>query len=155
MGRPHADIPEDKIHRDVVVGLLLDAGAHIDARGWFGETALFSLEESAVRELIRRHADLEARNDSGETPLIETVSGSIADILIKAGADVNARDKDGKTALIRAAESNYVDKLEVLVKAPGIRLEQRDSDGETALMRARAKNLASSVVVLVAAGATR
>lgn len=154
MGRPHADIPEDKIHRHVVVDLLLDAGAHINAHGWFGETALFSLEESAVRELIRRHADLETRNEWGETPLIETVSGSIADILIKAGADVNARDNDGKTALIRAAESNYVDKLEVLVKAPGIRLELRDKDGETALMRAKAKNLPASVAVLAAAGAT-
>ena len=155
MGRPHADVPEDKIHRDVVVGLLLDAGAHINAHGWFGETALFSLEENAVRELLRRHADLEARNEFGETPLIETVSGSIADTLIKAGADVNARDKDGKTALIRAAENNYVNKLEVLVKAPGIRLEQRDNDGETALMRARAKNLPASVDVLVAGGATQ
>jgi hypothetical protein len=154
MGRPHADIPEVKIHRDVVVGLLLDAGANINARGWFGETALFSLEEDAVRELIRQHADLEARDDSGETPLIDTVSGTIADVLIKAGADVNARDEDGKTALIRAAERNYVDKLEVLVKAPGIRLEQRDNSGETALMRARAKNLPASVAVLVAAGAT-
>lgn len=154
MGRPHADVPEDKIHRDVVVSLLLDAGARINARGWFGETPLFSLEENAVRELIRRHADLEARNNFGETPLIETLSGSIADILIKAGADVNARDEDGKTALIRAAESNYVDKLEVLVKATGIRLELRDNDGETALMRARAKNLPASVALLVAAGAT-
>ncbi|HEY6389008.1 MAG TPA: ankyrin repeat domain-containing protein [Candidatus Acidoferrum sp.] len=155
MGRPHADIPEGKIHRDVVVGLLLDAGARINARGWFGETALFSLEEDAVRELIRRHADLEARNDFGETPLIDTVSGSIADILIKAGADINARDKDGKTALIRAAERNYVHKLEVLVKAPGILLQQRDNSGETALMRARAKNLPASVAVLVAAGTTQ
>jgi uncharacterized protein len=155
MGRPHADIPEDEIHRDVVVGLLLDAGARINARGWFGETALFSLEEDAVRELILRHADLEARNDFGETPLIETVSGSIANILIKAGANIEARDKKGKTALIRAAENNYVDKLEMLVKAPGIRLDQRDNDGETALMRARAKNLPASVGVLVAAGATQ
>ncbi|HUA01734.1 MAG TPA: TonB family protein [Candidatus Aquilonibacter sp.] len=155
MGRPHADAPEDKIHRDVAVGLLLDAGAHINAHGWFGETALFSLDENAVRELIRRHADLEARNELGETPLIETVSGSIADILIKAGADVNARDKNGKTALIGAAESNYVDKLEVLVKAPGVRIELRDNEGETALMRAKAKNLPASVAVLVAAGATQ
>ena len=155
MSRPHADVPENKIHRDVVVSLLLDAGAPVNAHGWFGDTALFSLEEDAVRELIRHHADLEARDNSGETPLIDTVSGSVADILIKAGANVNARDKDGKTALIRAAENNYVDKLEVLVKAPGILLEERDNDGKTALMRARAENLPASVAVLVAAGATQ
>lgn len=155
MGRPHADIPEGEVHRDVVVGLLLDAGAHINAHGWFGQTALFSLEEDAVRELIVRHADIEARNEYGETPLIETVSGSIAKILIEAGANVNARDENGKTALICAAESNYVDKLQVLVKAPGIRLEERDNNGETALMRAKAKNLPASVSVLVAAGATQ
>jgi uncharacterized protein len=155
IGRPHPDIPEDKIHRGVVVGLLLDAGAHINARGWFGETALFSLEEDVVRELMVRHADIEARNDFGKTPLIETVEGSIAEVLIRAGANVNARDEDGKTALIRAAESNHVRKLEVLVKAQGISLELRDNDGETALMRAKAKNLPASVAVLVAAGATQ
>lgn len=155
IGRPHAEVPDELIHRDTVVDLLLNAGADPDAHGWFGETALFSLDEDAVRELIRHHINLEARNNYGETALIDTVSGSIADILLRAGSDVNAQDKDGKTALIRAAENNYVDKLEVLVKAPGVRLEQRDNNGETALMRANAKNLPASARVLVSAGATQ
>ena len=98
--------------------------------------------------------NLEARDDYGQTALIDTVSGSIAEILIRAGSDINAKDKDGKTALIYAAENNYVDKLKVLVKASGIRLEERDNKGETALMKASAKNLQDSVRVLVSAGAT-
>jgi ankyrin repeat protein len=101
MGRRHADIPDEVIHRDAVVRLLVEAGANVNAHGWFGETALFSLDEDAVQELIRQHADLEARNEYGETALVETVSSSIADLLIKAGADVNSQDNDGETALIR------------------------------------------------------
>jgi uncharacterized protein len=155
MGRPRAEVPDESIHRGAVVNLLLAAGADIDAHGWFGETALFSLDEDAVRELIRHHVNLEARDNYGQTALIDTVSDSIAEILIRAGSDVNAKDKDGKTALIGAAEYNYVDKLKILVKAPGIRLEERDNKGETALMKATAKNLQDSVRVLVSAGATQ
>jgi len=153
-GRGHAEVPEEVIHRDALVKILLDAGANINARGWDGETALFSLEDDAVQELIRHHINLEIRDNYGQTALIETVSGSIAERLIKAGANVNARDNDGETALICAAENNFVDKLEVLVKASEIRLEERDNQGETALMKARAKNLQDSVRVLVSAGAT-
>jgi TonB family protein len=154
MGRGHAEVPEEKIHRDTVVKMLVDAGANINARGWDGETALFSLEDDAVEELIRLHIDLEVRDNYGQTALIETVSASIAELLIKAGANVNAQDKDGKTALINAAERNYVDKLEVLVKAPGIRLGQHDNNGATALMRATQAHYEDCVRVLISAGAT-
>ena len=41
MGRSHAEIPEDLVHRSTVVRMLLEAGADINARGWDGETALF------------------------------------------------------------------------------------------------------------------
>ncbi len=44
MGRRHAEVPEETIHRDRIMKLLVDAGADIDTRGWFGETALFSLQ---------------------------------------------------------------------------------------------------------------
>ena len=152
-GRGRAEIPEETIHRDAVVRALLDAGANINVRGWSGETPLFSLEDDAVQELIRHHIDLEARDNYGDTALIETVSASIAEMLLKAGANVNAQNKKGETALITAAEFNEVDKLQVLLMAPGIRVEQRDNQGDTALMRARAKHLEDSVRVLTSAGA--
>jgi uncharacterized protein len=155
MGRRHAEVPEEKIHRDRVVQLLVDAGANIDARGWFGETALFSLDRDAVQELIRNHINIEIRDDSGETALIDTVSASIAGLLIEAGANVNAQNNDGETALIKAAERHYVRKLEVLVKAANIQLEQRDKKGETALVKAKAARFEDCAQVLISAGATQ
>jgi TonB family protein len=153
-GREHAEVPKAQVHRDIVVKLLLDAGADINARGWDGETALFTLEDDAIEELIRHHINLELRNRYNETALVETVSGSVADLLIKAGADVNSRGHEGETPLIMAAANNELDKLEVLIKAKGIRLEERDDKGNTALMKAKAAHLEDAVRMLVAAGAT-
>ncbi|MGA2434156.1 MAG: ankyrin repeat domain-containing protein, partial [Bryobacteraceae bacterium] len=154
-GRRPTKVPDELIHRDIVVRMLLEAGADINAHGWDGETALFTLQDDVTRELLRHHAKLEARDKVGQTPLIETVSASIASLLIEAGANVNAHDKEGRTALIRAAENNYVDLLPVLLKAPGIRLDHRDKHGNTALMAARKDNLDDCVHMLIAAGATQ
>jgi len=153
-GRRPAEIPDDLVHRDTVVRMLLEAGADINARGWDGETALFSLEDNAVQELLRHHINLEARDKNGETALMETVSNSIAELLINAGANVNAESKKGETALTLAAERNYVAKLVVLVKAPAIQLEHRDHNGATALMLARKVGHEDCVRKLIAAGAT-
>jgi len=155
MGRGHAEVPEEKIHRDRVVQLLVDAGATIDAQGWFGDTALFSLNKDAVQKLIDNRINLEIRDDSGETALVETVSASIAGLLIEAGANVNAQDNDGETALIKAARQHYVRKLQILVRAPKIDLERRDKKGETALMKARAAHFEDCAQVLMGAGATQ
>jgi hypothetical protein len=51
------------------------------------------------------------------------------------------------------ASNNELEKLKVLVKANGIRLEQRNDKGETALMRGRAAHLDEAVRILIAAGA--
>ncbi|MGA8088531.1 MAG: ankyrin repeat domain-containing protein, partial [Terracidiphilus sp.] len=154
-GRGHAEVPEEMIHRDAVVKMLVDAGANINARSWDGGTALFSLEDDAVQELIRHNINLEVRDNYGDTALIETVSDSIAARLIEAGANVNARGHAGETALMTAAQNNFVEKLKVLVNAPAIRLDERDDKGQTALMRAKAAHNEDCVRVLTAAGATQ
>ena len=154
MGRVRAEIPDEWIHRDRVVRMLLEAGADINAKGWSGETPLFSLEHDAVQELLRHHINLEARDEYGDTALMETVSESVAELLIKAGANVNAEDKKGQTALIKAAERNYVDKVAVLLRAPGIGLDHRDHGGATALTVAQKARHQDCVRLLVAAGAT-
>jgi TonB family protein len=154
-GRGHAEVPDELVHRDGVVKLLLDAGADINARGWDGQSALFTVEDEAVEELIRHHINLEIRDNYNETALVETVSGSITEILIKAGADINSRGHDGETPLIMAAANNELEKLKVLVKAKGIRLEDRDDKGKTALMKATESHLNDSVRILVEAGANQ
>jgi ankyrin repeat protein len=154
MGRARPEIPDESIHRDRAVRMLLEAGADINAKGWSGETPLFSLEEDAVEELLRHHINLEARDEYGDTALMETVSESIAELLIRAGANVNAEDKKGQTALIKAAERNYVGKLAVLLRAPGIQLNHWDHDGATALAVAQKAKHQDCVRILIAAGAT-
>jgi TonB family protein len=154
-GRDLAEVPEERVHRDALVKMLLDGGAKINARDWLGETALFSLEDGVVQELLRHRINIEARDRYGQTALIETVSVSVAKLLLRAGANVNARDNKGETALMEAAQNNYVDKLEVLLKVPGIRLEQRDNTGATALMKAKAAHLDECVRLLVSAGASQ
>lgn len=154
-GRERAEVSDAMIHRDGVIKLLLDAGADVNARGWDGQTALFTIEDEAVEELIRHHINLEIRDNYNETALVETVSGSVAKLLIGAGADINSRGHDGETPLIMAAANNELEKLKVLVKAKGIRLEDRDDKGKTALMKARESHLNDGVRILVEAGATQ
>lgn len=110
----------------------------MNARNKEGETALFSLEDDAVRELIAHRIDLNIRNRDGETALMETVSPDIATLLIKAGADVNVSDSKGRTTLMKAADSNYSAKIRVLTAARGLQINRRDHNGMTALMIAAA-----------------
>ena len=134
MGRPRPDVPEDVVHRDAVVRLLLEAGADPNVRNKDGETALFSLEDDAVRELIAHRINLNVRNKDGVTALIETVSEDIVKLLVEAGADVNARDAKGRTALMEAADRNHVLKIRSLTMAKNLRINRRRRDGRTALM---------------------
>jgi TonB family protein len=133
-GRSRPEVPEDVVHRDAMVRLLMEAGADPNARNKDGETALFSLEDDAVRELIAHRIDLNIRNNDGETALIETVAEDIAKLLVAAGADVNARDSKGRTALMAAAGNNYVAKIRVLTAAKNLQIDRRGRDGRTALM---------------------
>jgi TonB family protein len=134
MGRPRPQVPDEVVHRGIVVRLLLNAGADINARNKDGETGLFSLEDDAVRELIAHKVDLNIRNKDGQTALIETVSEDIAKLLVEAGANVNARDPKGRTALMEAADHNYVRKIRVLTTSNDLRINRRDHQGRTALM---------------------
>jgi ankyrin repeat protein len=132
------EIPDEVVHRDVVVRLLLEAGADMTARSRDGETALFSLNDDAVRELVAHKIDLNKRDKYGQTALIETVADDIAKILVEAGADLNARDSKGRTALMQAASNNNFEKIRVLTASPKLMLNLRDRTGMTALMVAAA-----------------
>jgi uncharacterized protein len=98
-----------------------------------------------VRVLLDSGADLEARDEEGETPLIRAASYGQTDIfrlLLHKGANLNARDKNGMTALIAAAcecaiatmNSTY-DIVRTLLESGG-NADAATRDGTTALMTA-------------------
>jgi hypothetical protein len=61
----------------------------------------------AVTLVVRRGAEVDARNSRGETPLFDVPSNKRenADALLQAGAKINAKDKSGETVLWRKKSS--------------------------------------------------
>ena len=80
--------------------------------GLFGQSLFDHIRTGTPEEIqaiIEAGADLNARGDHGQTPLMEaakrTAKPEVISILLEAGADVNARRPDGKTALMMFARN--------------------------------------------------
>jgi ankyrin repeat protein len=138
---------------------LLDSGGSIEDRDATKETPLISAALAShpeiVAELIKRGADVMARNDRGLTALhAAAYHGDIASAqaLLGAGAAVNdADDKFKVTPLILASEENHVDVVEALLDH-GANLEQQERHGYTALTRAGFKERWDAISVLLKRG---
>lgn len=105
----------------------------------------------AVKKAIARGADVNARSDDGDTPLMHAAVLSNADcvkVLLKAGADPNARDKRGGTALMRSVRD--IEKVQLLLEH-GAEVDARGALGVTALMIAAQSPGASDVVKMLLA----
>ncbi|MBQ9394855.1 MAG: ankyrin repeat domain-containing protein [Proteobacteria bacterium] len=74
------------------------------------------LNEQAFDALMKSGADINVRNEDGQTLLMATQEVSVIEALIAAGIDVNARDREGRTALMYAASDGgqYCDDEEEL-----------------------------------------
>ncbi len=116
-----------------------------------------------VRLLLDSGADIEARDEAGDTPLMRAASYGQTEtfkFLLERGAKVNVRDKGGMTPLIAAAcscaiatmNSTY-DIMKILLEK-GANVNARTRDGETALMMAAGSpDAAASVKLLLGKGA--
>ena len=94
---------------------MTDHGAKISSKTLFSTCENGDLE--AIKYLIENNADIEARNEDGQTPLI-IVSMRLSwmmdqleavTYLVEKNADVQARDKDGKSAFDWAKENGRDD----------------------------------------------
>ncbi len=100
-----------------------------------------------VRLLLGHGATLEARDESGQTPLIAAArhgETEVVKLLLKKGAKVEARNTGGETALIAAAcmcpiidQPETYDSIRLLLEK-GAAIEATDKEGGTALMNAAA-----------------
>ena len=76
--------------------------------------------EDLIRDLIKRGADLSARDIAGYTALMcSAYAGKLGSVklLIGGGAELNADDLEGSTALMFAAQNGHGEIVEVLVRA--------------------------------------
>ena len=127
---------------DVLVRLLLDAGANIHAQSSTGATALLrALEngyEESARLLLDAGGNIHTPNDHGQTPLMMAacVCGvNLVKELLDGGADIHACDQDGNNALLEAAHGSNTDVIKLLLQR-GANAYTTNHQGENALMRA-------------------
>lgn len=140
---------------------LLAAGANINAKSAGSHTKGMTMlmlavwyrwDRDVVQLLIDSKADVNAKDDRGNTALIYVtqtqpkVNLAVTEMLIEAGADVNAKGDGGMTALMHAAmhdDPQVVGKL-IAAKAD---IAASDAKGWTALMHATRKDRGYPAIV--------
>jgi uncharacterized protein len=135
------------------------------AIGPHGENAQGEVDRlyfAIARLLLRKGANIEARDQDGNTPLISAAGNgetAVVKLLLENGADAEATDSAGRTALISAAcdcpivdMPETVDSVRLLLEKAA-HLEAKDRKGGTALMAAAAWGRVSILKILLDHGA--
>ena len=139
-------------HDNVVHALLSDSQCLVDAKGQDGYTALqYSCRYGhvyVVRTLVKHKANVNARTDSGDTPLILAAKHKHDNVMHTLLSDsqclVDAKGQDGYTALHYSCRYGHVDIVRTLVKHKANGNARTDS-GDTPLILA-AKHKHDNVV---------
>ena len=112
-------------------------------------------DQSAVRSLLDRKADVNARANDGSTALLWAAHWddvATADLLIRARADANLANDFGMTPLSRACTNGSAAMVQRLLEA-GANPNTRIATGETPLMTCASSGNVAAVRLLIARGA--
>lgn len=118
-------------------------------------SAASSGDTAAAVRLLGQGADVDARNNQGDTPLLLAAKSGkldIAVLLIGKGANLEAKNNQGNTALIAACTAGHADVAQLLVEK-GAAVEARDDGGATPLMYAGLGGNTAIIDLLLAKGA--
>lgn len=134
-----------------VVGVLLAAGAEVEARNWDAGSPLVVAARVGVPEITRQLLEAGAAADRGfdELPLhVAAARGDLAtvDLLLEGGANVDRAEEDGLTALMAAAWTGHLPVVERLLRAGAD--PNRVGDGTTALGNAARQGHEAIVALL-------
>ncbi len=110
-----------------IVGLLIAAGANLNARNADGNNALWlacvGSQLDMIDLLVDAGIDIDNRNDNGATPLMYAASSGKADVverLLAKGADVTPETLDGFSALDLAGTIECLALLRPARRQPGV-----------------------------------
>jgi ankyrin repeat protein len=110
----------------------------------------------AVKALLAQGADVNAKDDQGQTALHWVAPArdnpEMVKVLVAKGADVNAKDNAGETALMIAASQSNPQIIAVLL-ADGADVDARNNSGGTALMAGAFRANLDEIKILLARGA--
>ena len=114
--------------------------------------AAWNGQKAVVKVLLEKGADLEAKDDTGQTPLSmasEKGHKDVVQLLLATGqVDVDSKDKNGQTPLSMAAESGYESVVQLLLESGQVDVDSKDKNGQTPLWMA-ARNGYEGVVQLL------
>ncbi|KAJ9457220.1 hypothetical protein DIPPA_23260 [Diplonema papillatum] len=136
-----------------LVRLLINAGAQLELRNNYGDTALIRAcseegREEVVKELIKANAEVDAADQNGKTCLMRACGldgPAVVQILIEAKAQLNLQDDMGETALIQACGADKVNIVQQLLKSK-VDVNVRDKEGRTALFDVSAVEIVKALI---------
>lgn len=120
------------------------------------EASAGTLNRDSLSRYLKRGANINARDENGETALIEAALNDkldIVELLLNEGADINAKDVEGDTPLSVVAASNGPKALVDLLVARGATVDSRDMIGNTPLFHAASEDHLDMVKLLESHGA--
>mmetsp|Transcript_27590 Transcript_27590/g.58718 ORF Transcript_27590/g.58718 Transcript_27590/m.58718 type:complete len:376 (+) Transcript_27590:95-1222(+) len=141
-----------------VVRVLLDGGANpndVDSSGVAALHYAGSIGSPGLIDLLLKcRADVDRRDDDGETPLMWVQSRSAAECLLRGGADANLKNHAGRNAMMLASSRGNLETVKLLASQPEAPLDLLDSQGLSALRLAALSGHTDVAELLTSLGAT-